>query len=171
MSPLRRATLSGMNPYASQLGNQDPILVLTETGSRLHQLAHGIGATRIEQPAAPGKWSPREIFIHLADCEIAFAFRYRQALGEKDHTVQPFDQDLWAKSFAAYDAQQALQTFAMVRNWNLALIRSLTPEQLSKNVVHPERGKMVFRTLIETAAGHDINHIRQLEAVAGESAA
>jgi hypothetical protein len=29
----------------------------------------------------------------------------------------------------------------------------------------------VFRTLIETAAGHDINHIRQLEAVAGKSAA
>ncbi len=85
--------------------------------------------------------------------------------------MQPFDQDLWAKSYAAYDAQHALQTFAVVRNWNLALIRSLTPEQLSKNVVHPERGKMVFRTLIETAAGHDINHIRQLEAVAGKSAA
>ena len=160
-----------MNPYASQLGNQDPISVLSETAPRLHELAHAIGATRIEQPLAPGKWSPRETFIHLADCEIAFAFRYRQALGEENHMVQPFDQDLWAKSYSAYDAHLALQTFAVLRNWNLALIRSLTAEQMSKIVVHPERGKMVFRTLIETAAGHDINHLRQLENLAGISAA
>jgi hypothetical protein len=160
-----------MNPYAAQLGNQDPILVLSATANRLHELTHEIGATRIEQPPAPGKWSPREIFIHLADCEIAFAFRYRQALGEENHTVQPFDQELWAKSYSAYDTHQALQTFAVLRNWNLALIRSLTPEQLSKTVIHPERGKMVFRTLIETAAGHDVNHLRQLEAIAGEAVA
>ncbi len=160
-----------MNPYASQLGNQDPILILSETASRLHGLAHAIGATRIEQPAAPGKWSPREILIHLADCEIAFAFRYRQGLGEENHVVQPFDQDLWAKRYSAYDAHQALQTFAVLRNWNLTLVRSLGPEQMSKPVRHPERGEMIFRELLETAAGHDINHLRQLEAIAGQSAA
>ena len=68
------------------------------------------------------------MFIHLADCDLAFGFRYRQALGEEDHLVQPFDQDLWAKSYAVYDAHQAIQTFAVLRNWNLTLLRSVTPE-------------------------------------------
>jgi len=30
---------------------------------------------------------------------------------------------------------------------------------------------MVVRTIVETAAGHDINHLRQLEAISNKSAA
>ncbi|SRR5581483_3719941 len=160
-----------MNPYAAQLGKQDPVRVLESTASRLSELAKAIGDARIKQPRAPGKWSPREIMIHLADCEIGFGFRYRQALGEDNHVVQPFDQDKWAKSYSAYSAGDALDTFATLRNWNLALLRTLTPAQWSKPVTHPERGAMVFRTLVETAAGHDVNHLRQLEEIAGKSAA
>ena len=160
-----------MNPYAAQLGNRDPIQVLESTAARLAEISKSLGGQRINQPPAPGKWSPREIITHLADCEITFAFRYRQALGEDNHVIQPFDQDKWAKSYAAYDAAQALSTFAALRNWNLTLIRSLGPEQLSKTVSHPERGNMVVKTIVETAAGHDINHLRQLEAISNKSAA
>ena len=119
-----------MNPYASQLGDQDPIRVLSVTASRLQELAESLGDSRIEQPIAPGKWCPREIFIHLADCELAFGFRYRQGLAEDNHTVQPFDQDKWAESYAAYDARQALETFTALRHWNVTLIRALTLEQM-----------------------------------------
>lgn len=109
--------------------------------------------------------------MHLADCELAFGFRYRQALGEENHTVQPFDQDKWAKTYAAYSAEQALATFAALRNWNLTLLRSLTPEQMNKAVIHPERGQETFKTLIEISAGHDINHLQRLEAIASKPAA
>jgi hypothetical protein len=155
-----------MNPYASQLGDQDPIRVLSATAPRLQELAKSIGDSRIEQPIAPGKWSPRQIFIHLADCELAFGFRYRQTLAEDNHTVQPFDQDKWAGAYAAYDARQALETFAALRRWNMALISKLTPEQMAKGVMHPERGQETFLGLVEISAGHDINHLRQLENVA-----
>ena len=113
---------------------------------------------------APNKWSPREILTHLADTEISFAFRYRQALADDDHVIQPFDQDRWAKSYAAYTAEQALAMFATLREWNLVLLRSLTPEQLARKVTHPERGAMTLKTIFETAAGHDLNHLKQLEA-------
>ncbi|HEY7353249.1 MAG TPA: DinB family protein [Terriglobales bacterium] len=144
--------------------------VLEATASNLAAVSKSVGEKRIAQPLAPGKWSPREILVHLADCELAFGFRYRQALGEDDHVVQPFDQDKWAKSYAAYDTALALSTFAALRNWNLTLIRTLSPEQLSKVVSHPERGRMTFRTLLETTAGHDIHHLRQLEAFARQAA-
>ena len=159
-----------MNPYASYLGTQDPLVVLQSTPARLRDLAESIGPSRINQPRAPGKWSPREILVHLADCELTFGFRYRQAIAEPNHTIQPFDQELWAKSYAVYGAEQALRTFAALRDWNLALVRSLTPEQLAKSLSHPERGAMTVQTLIETAAGHDINHLRQLENSAARSA-
>ena len=160
-----------MNPYASFLGGQDPLQVLSTTASRLEEIAASLGESRLNHKTRPDKWSGREILVHLADTELAFAFRYRQTLGEENHVVQPFDQDKWATSYNAYTAQQALRTYAALRDWNLLLIRSLSPEQMSRPLTHPERGKMTFRTLIETAAGHDINHLRQLEALAAAKTA
>ena len=160
---LFRANLICMNPYASHLGNQDPMRVLSETSGRLQQIASALGE-KLNRPYAPGKWSLHQIIVHLADCELTFAFRYRQALAEDNHVIQPFDQDKWAKSSAAYGTEQALSTFAALRQWNLALLRSLTPEQLARPLSHPERGSMILKTIIETSAGHDINHLRQLDA-------
>src|ERR1700683_833445 len=154
-----------MNPYASQLGSRDPLQTIGETAERLQSLIGKIGAERIRQPIAPGKWSPREIACHLADWELAFSFRLRQSLAGDRHVMQPFDQDRWAANYAAYDANAALAVFSAVRGWNVALIRSLTPEAFARKVSHPERGEMTFQTIVETMGGHDLNHLQQMEGV------
>jgi uncharacterized damage-inducible protein DinB len=159
-----------MNPYASHVGNRTPLDVITETPRRLAQLVETVGPDRLELPPAPGKWSTRDIVSHLADAEIAFAFRLRQALAEDHHVIQPFDQDLWAMSYTAADAKVALAALSALRAWNVALIKSVKPGDMSKPVTHPERGTMTFQTIVETMAGHDRNHIKQIEAIAGQSA-
>ena len=52
----------------------------------------------------------------------------------------------------------------------LALIRSLPPGAFSRSLTHPERGRMTFQVLVETMAGHDLNHLRQLDAIASGAA-
>ena len=160
-----------MNPYASQVGNQAPLDVIADTPRRLAELMETIGPQRLEISPAPGKWSARDIVCHLADCEIAFGFRLKQTLAEDHHVIQPFDQDQWAKSYSECDARLALATLTALRAWNLAIIRSAQPADLAKPVTHPERGTMTFQTIIETMAGHDRNHIKQIEAIAAQSAA
>ena len=155
-----------MNPYASFLGPRDPREVIASTADRLRELLDSLGQARADQSPAPGKWSVREILCHLADCEIVFAFRLRQTLAEPHHVIQPFDQDLWARNYAAYDAQSALAVFSAVRNFNVQLIESLPPEAFSKPVSHPERGSMTFQSIVETMGGHDLNHIGQIERIA-----
>jgi uncharacterized damage-inducible protein DinB len=162
--------MSPTNPYAEQLGPQEPLKVISITPRRLEKVMEELGFERMDQPSAPGKWSAREIVCHLADCELAFAFRLRQTLAEDNHIIQPFDQDKWAAPYSveppAYDAREALTTFCAIRNWNLALLRSVTPEQRTKPATHPERGPMTFWTIVETMGGHDINHLNQLDAIA-----
>lgn len=155
-----------MNPYAKHLGSRDPLDVIAATTGQLQRISDALGSERIEEPLGAGKWSSRQIFCHLADTEVAFAFRLRQALAEDHHVIQPLDQDKWASTYMGYDARTALAVFASLREWNLALIRAVTPGALSKPVTHPERGEMTFRTLIETMAGHDLNHLQPLEAFA-----
>jgi hypothetical protein len=164
-------TVLPMNPYASQLGNRNPLEVISATADQLNQLTRTIGAQRVEQPPAPGKWNAREIACHLADCEIVFAYRLRQALAEEKHVIQPFDQDQFAKPYRAYDLPSALAVFGAVRSWNVKLIRTLTPQQLAKPVNHPERGDMTVQTIVETMGGHDLNHLKQLEGIAARSTA
>lgn len=158
-----------MNPYASHLGTREPRDVIETTTVELHRLAGRIGSARMITPPAPGKWSARDILCHLADTEIVFAFRFRQALAEDHHVIQPFDQDRWARMYREGDADVALATFEAVRNWNVALLRTIRAAQLAKRLTHPERGEMTFQVVIETMAGHDLNHLKQLEAIAGRS--
>lgn len=160
-----------LNPYASFLGNRNPHEVIAETPDKIETLLAALGPERANQSPAPGKWSAREIVCHLADCETVFAFRIRQALAEENHVVQPFDQDKWAKNYAAYDTDEALALFSATRAWNLRLIDSLPAEAFEKRLTHPERGEMALRVVIETMGGHDVNHIRQIETIAGRTAA
>jgi hypothetical protein len=152
------------NPYASHLGDADPIEVIRSTPVQLENLIQALGPEKLN--LAPGKWSLRDILSHLADCEIVFAFRLRQTLADDHPVVQPFDQDKWALPYPHYDARTALAAFSALRQWNVALIAGLKPEDFDRTMNHPERGDMTFRTVVETMGGHDRNHLRQVEALA-----
>jgi uncharacterized damage-inducible protein DinB len=158
-----------LNPYATCLGNRSALEVLPTTSSKLYAILEHLGPKGVEQAPAPGKWNAREIVSHLADCEIAFGFRLRQTLAEDNHVLQPFDQGKWAVNYAAYEAGAALSAFAALRQWNLALIKSIPSEEQTKSVTHPERGTMTFLTIVETMAGHDLNHLQQLEKLQQQS--
>jgi hypothetical protein len=155
--------MSELNPYARFLDGRPLEAVLADTGPSLASLLAAIGPEKASVPPAPGKWSPTEIVCHLADCELVFAFRLRQTLAEDAPVIQPFDQEKWAASYPGIAVEQALQLFNAVRGWNLRLIVSALPAAAGRPVTHPERGAMTFQTLVETMAGHDLNHLGQLQ--------
>jgi DinB superfamily len=157
------------NPYASFVGDRNAIDVIEETSRRLSEVVSKLSAqnsSNLEWRPAPGKWNAREILCHLADCEIAFAFRLRQTLAETNHVIQPFDQEKWAGMYGGLSARAALSAFSSLREWDLALIQNTSAEAMGKKVNHPERGDMTFRVIVETMAGHDLNHLKQLDAIA-----
>jgi hypothetical protein len=106
----------------------------------------------------------------MADCELVFGFRLRQTLAEDNPTVQPFDQDKWAANYSGISAAEAHRVFSSIRSWNLDLIQKALPAAAVRPVSHPERGAMTFMTIVETMAGHDLNHLEQLQRVAAQSA-
>src|SRR3979411_1320379 len=139
------------NPYATFVGDRNPIDVLEETSRRLSEIVTRLSAgSNLEWRPAPGKWNAREILCHLADCEIAFGFRLRQTLAEKHHVTQPFDQEKWAGMYGGLSAGSAISAFSALREWNLGLIGTTPEEGMAKTVTHPERGMMTFRTIVET---------------------
>jgi uncharacterized damage-inducible protein DinB len=157
------------NPYAGFLGQRDALSVLAETSGRVTQYLERLGPSAEDRSWAPGKWTIRQLICHLADCEIAFSYRWRQVVAEPNHTVQTFDQDAWAANYPVLPMQDALASFKALRGWNLSWLRGLPPAAFDKRATHPERGDLTLRDFLELTAGHDLNHLGQLEQAAKAS--
>jgi len=162
--------MSALNPYESFLDGRRIEEILAATPIEIAKLIETIGPARGFESPAPGKWSPGEIVAHLADCELVFGFRLRQTLAEDAPVIQPFDQEKWAKTYHGISPSEALQAFKAFRDWNLLLLEELPAAAASRRVTHPERGTMTFQTILETMAGHDLNHLGQLRRIAAQPA-
>lgn len=149
------------------LGSTDPLQQLSETPSILKQVLEQFPSVKLHQRPSPEKWSPAEIAIHLSEVEMVVGVRVRIVLGNNGAAIQAFDQDAWARRYAKTDLQLSLAGFEALRAANLALYRSLSPDQWEQYGMHAERGKETVRRIVTMCAGHDLNHLRQLQALAG----
>ena len=125
----------------------------------------GLKKNALDYKPSPDKWSIQEIVCHLADAELVFAHRIRQALADKEPTFAPIDQDAWAKRLGYEEASvpEMLALYALVRRSNIRLLRRIGLAELGKSGFHPERNyKVTLGELVEYLAKHGPNHLQQI---------
>ncbi|HKI58086.1 MAG TPA: DinB family protein [Trueperaceae bacterium] len=158
-----------MNAYLQRildtLGEHDPIEVLRATPQRLAALLEEMAPDGLERSYAPGKWDARHVFAHLADVELAMGFRLRLVLGQPGVELPGFDQDVWAERYGRLDPALAVEAFRGLRAWNLALLTTLDLDDWLAEGYHAERGFESVDLMVRFMAGHDINHLGQLESI------
>jgi hypothetical protein len=151
----------------------DPWDVLASTASRLRQLVDGRTQAELARKPAPDRWSVREILAHLADSEVVSGWRLRSILASNGTTLQPFDQNRWAAVFKYGETpeSESLDLFEASRRGNLRLLRSVGSALQENFGMHEERGRESVAHLIRLNAGHDLNHLRQIEGLLQQPAA
>ena len=109
------------------------------------------------------------MLAHLADAEIVTGWRIRSILAADGTALQAFDQDVWAGAFkySEVDPAESLATFSAARASLLSLLRRVDPARRAHHGMHAERGKETIAHLIRLYAGHDLNHLEQIEALVG----
>jgi DinB superfamily len=147
-------------------GNQ-PLVVQAATAKKLNRLIKGVARAKLRMRPAPEKWSVSEIIAHLADSEFVGGFRLRFILGSPGAPVVSYDQDKWVTSghYDQRDPQTSLAHFCVLRECNLALLKTLTPEQWKHYGMHSERGRETIGHIVCMFAGHDVNHLQQIEEI------
>ncbi len=158
-------------PYSKYLGDREPIAALRETSSRIDALTSGWLPHDFERTYAPGKWNARQILLHLAHIEMAFGMRVRMALTTPAYTVQPFDQDRWMEHESGIEGTAAVNAYQSLSRMNAALFATLTEADMAIPVSHPEAGEINVAWIVYTLAGHQLNHLPQLEEIARQSSA
>lgn len=144
-----------------------PVAVQAATAKKIERLIKGAPSAKLKKRPAPDKWSVSHIVAHLADAEIVIGFRMRLILGAPGTPIAAFDQDSWVTSghYEKRDARKSLEQFRVLREANLALLKSLTPEQWKQFGMHAERGQETIEHIVRMTAGHDLNHLQQIERI------
>jgi hypothetical protein len=146
---------------------QDAVKVQRTTALRLQKAIKGLSSSQLKWRPQPAKWSIAEIIAHLADTEIVASWRMRSVIGENGVTIQPYDQEAWASAFKYQnrDARRSLELFRTLRDNNLAMLKEIPKERWDNYGMHLERGKETMAHLTRMFAGHDTNHVLQVEGI------
>ena len=146
---------------------QDAIKVQSATAGNLQKAIKGLTPKQLKWRPQPAKWSIAEILAHLTDAEIVASWRMRSVIGENGVTIQPFDQDSWASVFQYQnrDARRSLEVFRTLRENNLRMLKEISKETWDNYGMHLERGKESIAHLARMFAGHDTNHVLQVEGI------
>jgi len=167
---MQETTQQYIQRILGNLDGKDPLKVQQETSRRLEKVVKQLGKSQLMRRPEAGKWSIAEILAHLADAELVASWRMRLILGSNGVAIQAFDQDVWADKFqyAKRDPQVSLETFRLLRENNVRMLKALPKDSWENYGMHQERGKETIAHMVRMFAGHDLNHVLQVENIAKE---
>jgi len=153
------------------IGDKNPLKVQQATARKLAAAIKGLDKKKLNKRPVPGKWSITEVLAHLADTEVVGSWRMRIILGQNGTPIQGVDQDVWASTFKYQksDPKRSLETFRVLRENNLVMLKKLPKELWENYGEHSERGKETIAHIVRMFAGHDLNHLGQVEQIAKAS--
>jgi uncharacterized damage-inducible protein DinB len=119
---------------------------------------------RLTYRYAEGKWTIKEILLHIVDDERIYAYRALR-FARRDRTELPgFEQDDYALHSAANDRTVAdlLEEFATVRAATISLYQGLGDDALTRAGV-ASGNFMSVRAIAYHIAGHELHHLKIIQ--------
>ncbi|MDY7393840.1 DinB family protein [Aureibaculum sp. 2210JD6-5] len=112
----------------------------------------------------PEKWSVKEILQHLIDTERIFMYRCFRIARRDTTALAGYDQNIYIKPSEANtkSLDSLLNEFTINRNHSIALLNSLTDEDLSF-IGNANGGAMSARAAAFIILGHDIWHMEVIQ--------
>lgn len=134
----------------------------------LAALISNIPEEKLDVPTHENRFTPREVIAHLAEWEVILREeRMRVPSMRSGVAVNEYDEGELAEkaNYAESDIPTQLAIFKAEREKTIALLKSLSKEQLQNTMVHPTRGVCTVLDLANNIVGHDMYHCRQLAEV------
>ena len=110
---------------------------------------------------APGKWTIKEILVHITDDERIYSYRALR-FARNDNTILPgFEQDDYTAASNANerDPENIFEEYEAVRKATIALFNGLDEESLTRQGI-ADGNQSTVRALAYHIAGHEVHHIK-----------
>ena len=141
----------------------DPLTQLRQQATELQQQLAGLSETQALLRYAPGKWTPKQVLLHITDAERIFTYRALRFARADAQELPGFDENDYAAHSEADDRplRELLAEYQAVRAATLAFFGGLNAGQLDR-AGRANGSPYTVRALLYLAAGHERHHLNVL---------
>ena len=130
---------------------------------RMREAVRGLSDAQLDTPYRPGGWTVRQVVHHVPDSHMNAFVRLKLALTEDNPTVKPYDE----KAFATLPDQRrpiepSLTLLDGLHTRWAAVLKTLTPQQFTRPLYHPEIGAITVDYLVQTYGWHSRHHVAHI---------
>jgi uncharacterized damage-inducible protein DinB len=148
------------NSYIGNANTDDLLSALAASEEYIVNFILSLKEQQLKHRYEPGKWSIKEMLVHMADTERIFAYRALR-FARKDRTELPgFDENTYAE-YSKADTRaitSILAEYAAVRHATIELFKNFDEEMLSEAGIASGK-KVSVRALGFAILGHEIHHL------------
>lgn len=151
--------------YISQVPSRGSVKsLLKKTFKEANQLFGSLPESMGDHAYEPGKWTIKQLIIHMIDAERVFAFRALWGLRADRAPLPGFNQDFWMEEVKVEhrSIKDLMKEWKVVRENTLALA-ALCSEEQSKFLITASNWKVSVRALFFMTIGHQLHHMNILK--------
>lgn len=138
--------------------------LLKKTFKEAQQMLGSLSEAMGDHTYEPGKWTIKQVLIHLIDAERVFAFRALWGIRGDRAGLPGFNQDFWMEE-AKVDQRSIkdlMKEWKAVRDNTLALLAQCSEAQ-STFLITASNWKVSVRALFFIIIGHQMHHMSVLQ--------
>jgi uncharacterized damage-inducible protein DinB len=154
-----------MQGYISLVPDDGNLLIhLEDIFSETEELIRPLSDDKMNHRYAPGKWTIKDMLVHLSDCERIFTYR-ALCFARGDETPLPgFEESLYARYAGATEREKEdiLREYSLVRESSIAFIESLSDEALERKGF-ANNYQLSVRFVVNLIYGHHKHHLNILQ--------
>ncbi len=146
--------------YISKVNTNDPVKGLRNSKKKLIKLISNLSKKQLNFRYAEGKWTIKEMLVHLIDAERIFTYRALRFARNDDTALPGFDENKFVPVSKAVDRKikSILREYNAVRNATIALYENMDEEMIMRKGTASEK-TMSVRALMYVSLGHEIHHM------------
>ncbi|HMQ68966.1 MAG TPA: putative metal-dependent hydrolase [Ignavibacteria bacterium] len=141
------------------------IKIISDFPERLQKEIKSLSDDQLDTVYRPDGWTIRQLINHCADSHSNSLTRFKLALTEENPVIRPYYEDRWAELCDSKNipVEPALKMLEGIHERWTILLKSLTPEQLSRTFIHPDSGNTIrLDENIGIYAWHCDHHLRHI---------
>lgn len=131
---------------------------------QMRRAVTGLTDSQLDTPYRPGGWTLRQVIHHVPDSHLNSYVRFKWALTEGEPTIKAYDEQRWAEltDYRTVPIETNLDFLTLLHAKWVALLRSLSREQLSRRFVHPVSGPADLARTVGSYAWHGRHHLAHI---------
>ena len=133
---------------------------IAQTPAALRAAVSGLSREQLETPYRSDGWTVRQLVHHVPDSHLNAYVRMKLTVTEHEPTISTFDQDRWA-NLADNDVEieTSLALLEALHTRWVRFLRALSEDAWSRQLHHPEIGKIRLDQLLALYGWHGSHHV------------